>query len=162
MKQSAGILVFRRRSRIEVFLVHPDGPFWGKKDFWSIPKGELHDSEDYLSAARREFVEETGLNPPEGKTIELGWSKQSSKTDYIWAVEGDVDLAKFKCVSIVKLEWPPKSGQIMEFPEVDRARWFDLATAKKKVFKSQAVFIDRLAEELKAVIPPEPEQIKLI
>ncbi len=162
MKQSAGILIFRRKEGVEVFLVHPDGPFWGKKDFWSIPKGELCDNEDHLSAARREFKEETSIEPPAGKMIELGLSKLSGKTDYIWAVEGNIDLAEFRCTSMVSLEWPPKSGKVMEFPEVDRARWFNLATARKKVFKSQTVFIDRLAEELQATIAPEPQQTKLI
>lgn len=149
-KQSTGILVYRRgKNGVEVFLTHPAGPFWAKKDTWSIPKGELDDGEDHLVAARREFIEETSLEPPEGEYIELGEAKQgSSKVNHIWAIEGDLDPAKFVCTSTFTLEWPPKSGNIQEFPENDRAAWFDIATSKQKLFKAQVEFIDRLIQKL--------------
>jgi predicted NUDIX family NTP pyrophosphohydrolase len=154
MKQSAGILVYRKsKDGIEVFLTHPAGPFWAKKDTWSIPKGELDDGEDHLAAARREFVEETGMEPPAGDYVKLGDIKQgSNKINYIWAVEGDLDPAKFVCESTFTIEWPPNSGRMQEFPENDRAAWFDLESAKRKLFKAQAPFIDRLAEHLGAEI----------
>jgi len=164
-KQSAGLLVFRRvKGGIEVLLVHPGGPFWGKKDTWSIPKGELEAGEDQKAAVAREFEEEVGAKPPAGKLIDLGTSKSSgSKTNYVWAVEGDVDLTKFKCNTFT-MEWPPKSGQQQEFPENDRAAWFDLASAKSKLFKSQVGFVDKLAEILGVTveIKPEPEQQSLL
>lgn len=153
MKQSAGILVFKRTgSVVEVLLAHPGGTFWGKKDCWSIPKGELEDGEDYLTAARREFKEELGQSPPNSDYsdyIDLGSIKQdSSKVNYIWAVEGDFDTAKFNCQSMVEIEWPPKSGQKLTFAENDKCNWFDLPSAKQKLFKAQIEFIDRLAAEL--------------
>jgi predicted NUDIX family NTP pyrophosphohydrolase len=163
-KQSAGILVFRRTAdTVEVLLVHPGGPFWAKKDTWSIPKGELEADEDLLSAAVREFEEEVGFKPPEGQRISLGEAKQSGKTNYIWAVEGDADLKRFKSNTFT-MEWPPKSGQEQEFPENDRARWFDLAAAQGKVFKNQTGFIERLAETLGTTIEvnAKPEQQSLL
>lgn len=147
-KQSAGILVFRRQpSVIEVLLVHPGGPFWAKKDTWSIPKGELEDGEDRLAAARREFEEEVGFAVPAGELMDLGEAKQSGKINYIWAVEGNPDIKRFKS-NTFKMEWPPKSGQEQEFPENDRAAWIDLVTAKTKVYGYLTVYIDRLAEKL--------------
>ncbi|HTB48789.1 MAG TPA: NUDIX domain-containing protein [Verrucomicrobiae bacterium] len=162
-KQSAGILVFRGNPRsVEVLLVHPAGPFWAKKDTWSIPKGELDEGEDHLAAAFREFEEELGMLPPAGELLELGSMKQSGgKTNYIWAVEGEFNVKLFKGNTFT-MEWPPKSGQQQEFPENDRAAWFDLATAKRKLFKAQIVFIDRLAERLKIEMTPEPEQQSLL
>lgn len=153
MAQSAGILVFRKRGNtVEVLLVHPGGPFWAKKDSWSIPKGELEAGEQRQSAALREFEEEVGFKPPDGELINLGEAKQNSKVNHIWAVAGDVDLKQFKSNSFT-MEWPPKSGQEQEFPENDRAAWFDLATAKTKLYQYLAVFIDRLAEAIGADIP---------
>lgn len=150
MIQSAGILVYRLKDgKPEVFLAHPAGPFWAHKDTWSIPKGELDDGEDHLKAARREFEEEIGMALPEGELIDLGSIKQNSrKTNYIWALEGDLDPAKFHCSSMFTIEWPPKSGTQQEFPENDRAEWFSLEEAKQKLFKNQLGFLDRLAEHL--------------
>jgi predicted NUDIX family NTP pyrophosphohydrolase len=148
-KQSAGILVFRRSSKaVEVLLVHPAGPIWGYKDVWSIPKGELDGDEDHLTAARREFLEELSMPPPDGELIELGQSRQSSgKVNFIWAIEGDLDLTNFASNTFTMV-WPPRSGITAEFPENDRAEWFDIATAKQKVFPDQIVFFDRLAAHL--------------
>ena len=158
-KHSAGIVVFRRqRDAIEVLLVHPAGPFWAKKDSWSIPKGELDEGEDYLTAAKREFIEETGIEPLSGEFVDLGAIKQSGgKTNFIWAIEGDPDLTNFHS-NTFSMEWPPNSGQHQEFPEVDRAQWFDLEAAKRKLFKAQAGFIDRLIEKLDIALPADPEQ----
>jgi predicted NUDIX family NTP pyrophosphohydrolase len=151
-KHSAGILMFRSREDIlEVLLVHPGGPFWAKKDegVWSIPKGEFNiDTEDPLGAARREFEEETGFTP-EGDFISLGTLAQSSmKIVQAWAVEGDCDAAHIKS-NTFSMEWPPRSGKQQEFPEIDRAGWFDIETAKTKILKGQTAFIDRLLEQLK-------------
>ena len=163
-KQSAGILVFRKHSGVvEVLLAHPGGPFWANKDSWSIPKGELDDGEDLQVAAEREFKEEVGFDRPAGKLIELGEAKQSGKTNYIWAVEGDPDLKQFKS-NMFKMEWPPKSGTEQEYPEVDRIKWFDLATAQIKVYKYQVVYFDRLAEAIGTTIETKavPEQQTLL
>lgn len=157
MKQSAGILVFRRKENIvEVLLAHPGGPFWAKKDQWSIPKGELEDNEDHEAAARREFKEELGFEAPQGELIDLGTLKATNKINQIWAVEGDPDLKQFAPESTVTMEWPPRSGQKQEFPESDRIAWFSLFKAKQKLFKNQAEFIDRLAEKLGVSIDEEP------
>jgi predicted NUDIX family NTP pyrophosphohydrolase len=163
-KHSSGILVFRRQAgAVEVLLVHPGGPFWAKKDTWSIPKGELEADEEPLSAAAREFAEEVGFPAPAGQLLSLGEAKQSGKLNSIWAVEGDADLKQFKSNTFA-MEWPPKSGQQAEFPENDRAAWFDLATAQIKLFKYQTVFLDRLAEALKVTIAAKiaPEQQSLL
>ena len=130
-KTSAGILLFRRRpGGVEVLLVHPGGPFWAKKDegAWSIPKGEAEPGEDLLAVARREFREETGA-ALEGAVLDLGGVKQKGgKTVVAWAAEGDFDPASLTSNTFA-MEWPPRSGKRAEFPEVDRAAWFDLATA---------------------------------
>jgi len=163
LKQSAGILVFRRTNDIpEVLLAHPAGPFWSKRDSWSIPKGELDDDEDHLAAAEREFIEEVGLDIPEGPLIDLGVVKQSNdKFNYIWAVEGDPDLANFYSEPFT-MEWPPKSGVMQEFPEMDKVAWFELAVAKQKLFKNQIEFIDRLATHLQIELPPTSTQQSLL
>lgn len=163
-KQSAGILVFRKKSgAVEVLLAHPGGPFWAKKDTWSIPKGELGEGEELQAAAEREFAEEVGFERPAGALIDLGQAKQSGKTNYIWAVEGDVDLNKFKSNTFT-MEWPPSSGKEEEFNETDRIAWFDLATAKTKVYKYQVDYFDRLAEALGTTIEETsvPEQQTLL
>lgn len=163
-KQSAGILVFRRHGdNVEVLLVHPAGPFWGKKDKWSIPKGELDDGEDLTAAAFREFKEEVGIElDRNGRLYDLGSAKQgSSKVNYVWALEADPDLSQFHSESFT-MEWPPKSGNMQEFPEVDRAEWFGLSVARRKVFKAQTDFIDRLAADLDVPMPPEPDQQSLL
>ena len=149
-KQSAGLLAFRRKgSSIEVLLVHMGGPFWQHKEdgAWSIPKGEFEAPEAPLDAARREFHEETGLMP-EGKCLELSPVKQSSgKTIFAWAVEWDCDATKIKSNTFA-LEWPKGSGVMREFPEVDRAGWFPLAEARKKLVKGQLPFLDELEKLL--------------
>jgi predicted NUDIX family NTP pyrophosphohydrolase len=149
-KQSAGILLYRWRAReLEVFLVHPGGPFWQNKDqgAWSIPKGEYAAGEDPLSAAQREFEEETGYSAPEGKLVPLGEIKQpGGKLVIAWAVEGDCNADEIHSNSF-KLEWPPKSGKFAEFPEIDRAGWFGLAEARGKILPGQRGFLDKLEQE---------------
>ena len=144
-KMSAGILLYRRRGALEVFLAHPGGPFWAKKDLgaWSLPKGEFVEGEAPLAAAVREFTEEIGF-PISGDFRELAPIRQrSGKTIHAWAVEGDVDPAELRS-NIFSLEWPPKSGRQQEFPEVDRAAWFDLAEARRRIIAGQAGFLDQL------------------
>jgi predicted NUDIX family NTP pyrophosphohydrolase len=146
---SAGLLMFRKsESDTEVFLVHPGGPFWKNKDIgaWSIPKGEVLPEEDHLIAAMREFEEETGIKP-KGRFIPLGDLKQrSGKMVVAWAFEGDAS-PDIRCNTFT-MEWPPKSGRIQEFPEVDRAEWFPLAEARTRMHAGQAEFLDRLASHL--------------
>jgi predicted NUDIX family NTP pyrophosphohydrolase len=135
-----------RDGRLEVLLGHMGGPFWAKKDegAWSIPKGEYDEHEDPLTAARREFEEETGTAPPDGPTIELGEIRQAGgKRVLAWAVEGDLDPATVRSNTFT-LEWPPRSGQLQEFPEIDRGEWFDAATARRKLVKAQGAFVDAL------------------
>lgn len=143
---SAGILLYRRRgAALEVLLVHPGGPFWARKDAgaWSIPKGEAAPGEDLLACARREFREETGFDV-DGSFRALPPVRQpGGKTVHAWAVEGDCDPAAIHS-NRFSLEWPPRSGQIQEFPEVDRAAWFDLATARSKINKGQRALLDGL------------------
>lgn len=146
INRSAGILVYRRTNKkIEFFLVHPGGPFWAKKDagVWSIPKGEYTDGEDELSAARREFEEETGQRI-DGKFIPLKPFKlKSGKIITAWAVEGEVDETNIRS-NLFEMEWPPRSGKKQKFPEVDRAGWFDAETAKEKLNEAQRVLINEL------------------
>jgi len=145
-KQSAGLLLYRvREGALEVFLVHPGGPFWAKKDLgaWSIPKGEIGEGEDPLEAARREFEEETGFRP-EGVFRELAPVRQKSgKVVHAWAVEGDCDAAAIRS-NTFPLEWPPRSGRWMDVPEVDRAGWFDLDTARAKILEGQRGLLEEL------------------
>ncbi len=145
-KKTAGILLYRMRDAgLEVFLVHPGGPFWMKKDdgAWSIPKGEMEEGEDPLNAAKREFHEETGCSV-EGNFIPLTPLKQrGGKLVYAWAVEGDCDAESIKS-NLFSMEWPPRSGKRAEFPEVDRAAWFALELAKEKILKSQVGFLEEL------------------
>lgn len=161
---STGLLVYRKGAQsVEVLLGHPGGPFWARKDSWSIPKGEVGSDETEQTAAQREFQEETGLDVPEEPRLYLGEAPQgSSKINHIWAVEADPDLAKFQCSSQVNIEWPPKSGNNLEFPEIDRVAWHSLSQAGKKLFKAQTVFIERLAEELDITIhPPDEDEPQL-
>lgn len=143
---SAGILLFRQTGgMLEVLLVHPGGPFWAKKDdgVWTIPKGEFGDNEDALTAAKREFAEETGTELS-GGFVDLGSVRQSSaKTVYAWGVPGDFNSANLKSNTFM-MEWPPKSGRKQEFPEVDRAAWFTLEIARQKIHQGQIPFLDRL------------------
>jgi predicted NUDIX family NTP pyrophosphohydrolase len=146
-KLAAGLLLFRRKpAGLEVLLVHPGGPFWARRDLgvWSLPKGEVAPGEDPLSAARREFREETGLEPS-GTLFPLGQVKQpSGKVVRAWALEGDFDPNALKSNTFV-MEWPKGSGQMREFPEVDRAAWFDLAEARLYILAAQAPLLDVLA-----------------
>jgi predicted NUDIX family NTP pyrophosphohydrolase len=144
-KVSAGILLFRRGpAGLEVMLVHPGGPFWAKKDegAWSLPKGLAVEGEDWLAAAKREFFEETGMIV-EGEFLDLGAHKQPGKTIVAWACEGDFDPATLKS-NTFSLEWPPRSGRIAEFPEVDRAAWYSIGEALVRINKGQKPIIAAL------------------
>jgi predicted NUDIX family NTP pyrophosphohydrolase len=149
-KKSAGILLYRMRNKfLEVFLVHPGGPFWAKKDggAWSIPKGEFTDGEDPLKAAIREFKEETGI-AIDGDFLELNPVKQKSgKLVYAWAVEGDIDSKKIKSNDF-EMEWPPRSGKMKEFPEIDKADWFSINEAGLKVNTGQLPLLNELASRI--------------
>ncbi len=145
-KSSAGILLYRFRDKtLQVFLVHPGGPFWAKKDTgaWSIPKGEFTPGEDPLLAAKREFQEETGQEP-KGKLVPLTPIKQSSgKIIQVWALQGDLDPTTIKSNTFT-MEWPPRSGRQQEFPEIDRAAWFTLEQAREKIVPGQVGFLKEL------------------
>jgi predicted NUDIX family NTP pyrophosphohydrolase len=145
-KVSAGILLFRRRpAGVEVMLVHPGGPFWAKKDAeaWSIPKGLADEGEDLLDAAKREFLEETGM-VVDGEFLDLGAHKQpGGKTVVAWACEGDFDPASLKS-NTFSLEWPPRSGRTAEFPEVDRAAWYSIDEAFMQINNGQRPVIAAL------------------
>jgi predicted NUDIX family NTP pyrophosphohydrolase len=151
-RSSAGLLLFRRRGdELEVFIAHMGGPFWARKDegAWSIVKGEYDAAtEDAFAAACREFTEETGSAPPEGPTLDLGEIRQSSgKRVRAWAVESDFDAATVRS-NTVSIEWPRGSGRQQEFPEIDRAEWFDVKTAREKLVKGQRALLDVLEERL--------------
>ena len=146
-KKSAGLLLYRENSGgLEVLLVHPGGPFWQKRDdgAWTIPKGEFDDDEDPLKAARREFEEETGTAPPDGEFLALKPIKQpSGKTVYAWAIDGDFDPANLRS-NMFPVEWPPNTGKLQQFPEIDRAAWLTPEIAKRKILTGQVPFIDQL------------------
>ena len=148
--QSAGILCYRYRDQVlEVFLVHPGGPFWAKRDTgaWSIPKGLIEAGEDPLAAARREFFEETGFEAG-GEFVALGQLQQhSKKIVHAWAVQMDLDASQVKS-NTFDLEWPKGSGQVRDYPEVDKGEWFELAEAREKIYQGQEAFLDRLLEHL--------------
>ena len=155
-KRSAGMLMYRwHNGQLEVFLVHPGGPFWAKKDLgaWSISKGEYVEGEPPLEAARREFQEETGF-PATGDFLELGTVQQAGgKVVLAWAFEGDCDPAKLvsnRC----DIEWPPRSGRRIEIPEVDRGGWFPVDEAKERILKSQVPFLERLSRLLSSPEAP--------
>jgi len=150
-KTSAGIVLFRKRpAGVQVLLVHPGGPFWARKDAgaWSIPKGLADEGEDRLAAAKREFLEETGM-AIDGEFLDLGAHKQpgGGKTIVAWAHEGDFDPASLKS-NTFPMEWPPRSGKTAEFPEVDKAGWYDLDEALVKATKGQRPIIAALAEKI--------------
>lgn len=147
-KKSAGILVYRvsAEAGIEVFLAHPGGPVWAKKDegSWTIPKGEFDEGEDAWDAARREFREEIGADPPEGVGVSLApVTLRSGKRVHAWALRGDLDPATVRSNTFT-MEWPPRSGRSREFPEVDRAGWFSLAEARRRIHPAQAPLLDEL------------------
>jgi predicted NUDIX family NTP pyrophosphohydrolase len=150
-KQAAGILLYRgTESSLEIFLIHPGGPYWAKKDdgAWSIPKGEHLDNEDALNAAKREFQEETGF-PIEGQFYPLGSIKQSSgKVVRAWACEGNLDASAIQS-NMFRLEWPPRSGKFQDFPEADRGDWFSVSQARKKILKIQLPFLENLERLLR-------------
>jgi predicted NUDIX family NTP pyrophosphohydrolase len=153
-KRSAGLLVYRRAADggLEILLVHPGGPFWASKDdgAWSIPKGEIDDpAEDPLSVAVREFEEELGSAPRDvTDAIPLGELRQpSGKVVTAWAVEGDLDVSNVRS-NTFEMEWPPRSGGKQEFPEVDRAGWFPIEDARRKLLKGQVAFLDRLLDRI--------------
>ena len=150
MKTSAGILMYRHAGdELEVFLVHPGGPFWAKKEAgsWSIPKGEYTSDEEPLAAARREFKEETGFDV-EGDFIPLAAIKQKGgKIVSAWAIEGSIDADAIQS-NMFSMEWPPKSGRQTEFPEVDRAGWFSVDEARIKLNAGQVPLVDALCNHL--------------
>jgi predicted NUDIX family NTP pyrophosphohydrolase len=151
-KLSAGLLLFRRtEAGLEVFLVHPGGPFWAKKDegAWSIPKGEYAEDEPALEATKREFREETGFEV-EGDPFELGTVKQASgKLVSVWAVEGDCNPERLVSNTCF-IEWPPRSGRNIEIPEVDRGEWFAIEAARARIVKGQAPALDLLIQRVTA------------
>ncbi len=150
-RKSAGILLFRRRNGLEVLLGHPGGPFFGRKDAgnWSIPKGEVHPDDSHLEAtARREFEEETGKAIPSGGLIDLGTvTQRGGKVVYAWAAEGDLDPATATS-NTFSFEWPPFSGKVREYPEIDRVEWFSPVEARSRIKEAQIPFIDRLEAAL--------------
>jgi predicted NUDIX family NTP pyrophosphohydrolase len=138
----------RRGDAIEVLLVHPGGPAWARRDLgaWSIPKGEYAPSEDPLIAARREFAEELGTTPPDGEASDLGEIRQKSgKVVRAWAQQGDLNVGQIRS-NTSSVQWPPRSGRMIEVPEVDRAEWFSLEAAREKINPAQAELLDRLKE----------------
>ena len=149
---SAGILLFREREgRLEVLLGHPGGPFFAKKDdgSWTVLKGEADPGEELPAVARREFAEETGQQPPDGPMLELGEIRQKGgKTVVAWALAGDLDPTMARS-NTFEMEWPPRSGRVRAFPEIDRVGWFDLETARTKILPAQAPFLDRLEEAVR-------------
>jgi len=150
-KRSAGLLLYRATERgIEVFLAHPGGPFWAKKDAgaWTIPKGEVDAGEEPLAAAIREFAEETGTTPA-GEFRALPPVRQAGgKAVLAWAIAGDLDAAAIRSNSF-EMEWPPRSGKRRTFPEIDHAQWFALDEARTRINPAQAALLDALAEMLR-------------
>lgn len=149
LKKSAGILLYRFRNKVlEVFIVHPGGPFWAKKDLgcWSIPKGEFTDEEDPLEAAKREFKEEVGSDIAGDFIVLNPIQLKNGKTIYIWAVEGNVDSDTVKS-NLIEIDWPPKSSKKLEIPEVDKGGWFSIAEAKQKLITAQFPFIEELIKK---------------
>jgi predicted NUDIX family NTP pyrophosphohydrolase len=150
-KHSAGVLLYRKlNNMMQVFLVHPGGPFWKNKDdgSWSVPKGEYEDDEDPLDAAKREFYEETG-EYIDGRFIKLSPIKQKSgKIVQAWAVQGDIDDQNIKS-NFFEMEWPPKSGKTQQFPEVDRGEWFSIEQALIKINPGQVGLVMELVAQVK-------------
>jgi predicted NUDIX family NTP pyrophosphohydrolase len=148
-RRSAGLLLFRHTGDgLQVLLGHMGGPFWAKKDAgaWTVPKGEYDPGESAWEAARREFREELGLAPPDGEAVPLGEvAQRNGKIVTAWAVEADPDLSGFRPGTFT-LEWPPRSGRMREFPELDRVQWLGLDRARELIITAQAAFLDRLAE----------------
>ncbi|MFI2632422.1 NUDIX domain-containing protein [Streptomyces collinus] len=149
MKRSAGLLLFHPTDNgLEVLLGHMGGPFFARRDAgaWTVPKGEYEPDEPAWEAARREFREELGLPPPDGEAIDLGEVRQTGgKLVTAWAVRADLDPAAI-VPGTFRMEWPPRSGLLQEFPELDRVAWFGIDRARAVIVKAQAAFLDRLAE----------------
>ena len=157
MEHSAGIVVWRKRTEVEMLLVHPGGPFWANKDehAWSIPKGEFDPADEAaIDAARREFEEELGVPPPAGPSIALPPFRAGKKTLHVWLVEGEFDPGTITGDdvhrSMVEMVWPPRSDRSASFPEVDRARWVELSGAVSLLHKGQARIVDLIEGELVA------------
>ena len=150
-RTSAGILLWRNREGgVEVLLAHNGGPYWARKDHghWTIPKGEVEPGEELAAVARREFAEETGHEVPDGPLIDLGQIRQKSgKVVLGWAVEGDLDPAT-AVSNTYEMEWPPRSGRVQAFPEIDRVEWFGLEEARGRLKEAQVPFLDRLEAAL--------------
>jgi predicted NUDIX family NTP pyrophosphohydrolase len=150
-RKSAGLLLYRRRaSGVEVLIAHMGGPLWASREAraWSIVKGEYEEGEEPLAAARREFREETGAEPPDGPALELGEVRQSGgKRVLAWAIEGDFDPAALRPGTFT-MQWPPHSGQMQEFPEIDRVRWCETAIARELLVAGQIALLDRFEELL--------------
>ncbi|MGW2233194.1 NUDIX domain-containing protein [Streptomyces sp. NPDC001759] len=148
-KRSAGLLLYRHTDDgLEVLLGHMGGPFFARREAgaWTVPKGEYEPDEPAWEAARREFREELGLEPPDGEAVALGEVRQTNgKTVTAWAIEADLDPAAVTPGTFV-MEWPPKSGRTQEFPELDRVAWFGLDRGREVIVKAQSAFLDRLAE----------------
>ena len=155
-RTSAGIVLWRsRQGRLEVLLAHQGGPFWAKKDLghWTIPKGEAEPGEELVAVARREFAEETGTKVPDGPLVELGEIRQKSgKLVLGWAAEGDLDPST-AVSNTFDLEWPPHSGVVRSFPEIDRVEWFELGEARRRLKAAQVPFLDRLESALADASP---------
>lgn len=157
-KSSAGLLLFRRRGGLEIFLVHPGGPLWAKKGAgaWSIPKGEFEEGEDPLQVAKREFTEETGF-PIDGEFRQLDALKQpGGKIIHAWSIEADCDASRVRS-NLFSMEWPPKSGRMQSFPEVDRAEWFTIPEARKRIIAGQVGFVDQLTSRLRLANRQQPQ-----
>jgi predicted NUDIX family NTP pyrophosphohydrolase len=150
-RKSAGLLLYRRRAGgVEVLIAHMGGPLWASREqrAWTIVKGEYEEDEEPFAAARREFGEETGAEPPGGPALELGEVRQSGgKRVIAWAIEGDFDPAALRPGTFT-MQWPPRSGQLREFPEIDRVRWCDPASARELLVAGQLALLDRLEELL--------------
>lgn len=156
-RRSAGVLLFRRTplGDVEVLLAHPGGPIWATRDdgVWTVPKGEFHEGEEAWAVARREFEEETGHPVPDGDPIELSEIKQKGgKVVEAWAVEGDLDPATSHS-NTFPLQWPPRSGQWITIPEIDRVEWFTPDEARRRIKDTQSPFIDRLLDALRGSAP---------
>lgn len=160
-KHSTGLLVYRlKNGQPQVLIVHIAGPWMANKDkgAWTIPKGEYSEEEDSRAVAYREFREELSKEPPKGKVVALGTVQQkNNKIVIAWAIEGDLDLAGAKSNS-VRIEWPPKSGKVQEFPEVDRPGWYNLDEAAQKLLPEQVPLLQRLAKHLNVDFDPAKDE----
>jgi predicted NUDIX family NTP pyrophosphohydrolase len=146
VRRSAGLLVWRRRASLEVLLAHPGGPLHAKRDVWGIPKGLPEGDEELLTTAYREFEEELGIPAPSGPAVPIGEIVQKGgKVVTAWAIEGDVDVTALS-PGLFEMEWPPRSGRMQRFPEIDRAEWFAVDVARTKMLEAQQPFLDRVLE----------------